>query len=109
MRVVADLGDEDDAQVTVEGDRPDKGLNAADPRGKPPWWLISTSGRFARFGAWLWLLFAGLAIVQLVIADDPVVRWIAVGQILIGLGLSASYFVSLRYTGRAEERQPGQR
>lgn len=104
MRVVADLGDEDDAQVTVEGDRPDEGVNPANPRGKPPWWLISTSGRFARFGAWLWLLFAGLAIVQLGIADHAVVRWIAVGQIVIGLSLSASNFMCLNYTRRAKER-----
>jgi hypothetical protein len=110
MRVVADLGNEHDAEVTVEGDRPDDGPNPAERGGKPPWWLVSTqSSGFARFGAWLWLLFAGLAIVQMVITDDPVVRWIAVGQIVIGLSLSASYFVSLRYTRRAEEHQPGQR
>lgn len=105
---MADLGNEHDSEVTVEGDRPDEGLDPGERGGKPPW-LISTSAGFARFGAWLWLLFAGLAIVQLVITDDPIVRWIAVGEIVIGLSLSASYFVSLRYTRRAEEHQPGQR
>jgi hypothetical protein len=110
MRVVADLDNEHDVEVTLEGDRPDEGLGPGERDGKPPWWLISTrSSGCARFGAWLWLLFAGLAIVQVVITDDPVVRWIAVGQIVMGLSLSASYFGSLRYTRRAGAHQPGQR
>jgi hypothetical protein len=41
------------------------------------------------------------------ITDVLVVRWIAVGQIVMGLSLSASYFGSLRYTRRTEEHRLG--
>jgi hypothetical protein len=108
MRVVADWGNDHDADVTVEGD-PDQGLSQVERRGKHPWWLIGTrASGSTRFGAWLWLLFAVLAIVQLVTTEDHVVRWIAAGQVVIGLSLSASYFGSLRYSRRDERPQPHQ-
>ena len=99
-------GNEHDADVTAEGDRRDQGGSPSERRGKPPWWLVGTqSSGFARFCAWLWLVFAGLATVQLVTTDDYVVRWIAACQIVIGLSLCASYLGSITYTRRAEEHK----
>jgi hypothetical protein len=108
MSVVAEWGNGHDVNVTGEGDRPDRGPSPVERRGKHPWWLISARSGLARFGAWLWLLLAGVAIVQLLITQDHVVRWIAGGQVVIGLCLSASYFGSLRYTRRAEGHRPRQ-
>ncbi len=76
-----------------------------DASGKNPWWFVGMkSWRMARVMAAWWLIFAAIGVIQFVITDDAVVRWIATVQCVFGLALSGIFLASARYSHRDRGR-----
>jgi len=76
---------------------------------KTPWWLVAASRRAAYAVAGVWSVYAALALVGLVLADDVAMRWISAWQFLTGLLLAVLYLRAARYDGPREVRPSSSR